>query len=145
VPAYEYSNWQYSQHLLPAMDASIGRPLLSTGVKPRVIFQLSMYNGSNTAGSEFAIFVIPATQGDGITTAGEIAIAGDTTFCYGKVDAAITGTQEQIPLIFAPFGTKGTTNGAWACIIPPNCMAVVACVATNMNGTMIANCISAEI
>lgn len=145
MPAYEYSNWQYSQQQLPAMDAAVGRPLLSTGVKPRVLFQCSIYNGTNSAASDIALFVIPATAGAGITTSGEVGIADNTTFCYGKVDANIASATEALPLQFAPFGTKGTTNGAWACIIPPNCMLVIACVETNMNGTAVANCISAEI
>jgi len=141
---YGYENWRYSRITCAQMDASVGTPLLTTGEKPRVIFQLSMYNGTNTAGNEMGMFLIPATQGPGIDGNGQVAIAGDVTFSYGKVDAAITATTEQVPLQFGPWGTKGTTNGAWMAIIPPNSMLCVGAT-TASNGTIIANCISAEL
>ncbi len=140
---YEYSNWKYSQQLMGAMDASLGTPILSTGSKPRMIFQLSCYNVGNTASSEMGVFVIPATAGLGIDGNGQVVV-DDTAYSYGKVDTNLGGLTAQIPMQFAPWGTKGTTNGAWAAIIPPNCMVVIACVGTNNNGTVMGNCISAE-
>jgi len=142
---HKYSNWMFSKQTFAPLDAGHGRPLLSTGEEPRVVFQLACYQGTNTAGSEIGFFIIPGTAGAGIQADGTVPIADNVSFSYGKVDAAITATNELVPLQFAPYGTKGTTNGAWSCIIPPNCMAVLACTGTNMNGTLIASCISAEV
>ncbi len=142
---YGYENWRYTRITCAQMDASIGTPLLTTGEKPRVILQLAAYQGTNTAGTELGMYLIPATQGPGIDGNGQVAIAGDVTFMYGKVDASLTATTEQSPLIFAPWGTKGTTNGAWAAIMPPNSMLVAGVAATAANGTIEVTCVSAEL
>jgi len=141
---YGYENWRYSRITCAQMDASVGTPLLTTGEKPRVIFQLAAYQGTNTNSTELGMFLIPATQGPGIDGNGQVAIAGDVTFSYGKVDASLAASTEQVPLQFAPWGTKGTTNGAWASIIPPNSMLVVGATSA-ANGTIEVTCISAEL
>ena len=138
-----YDNFVFSHQTFPAMDASIGRPILTTGTRPRVILQLSMYNLTNTAASEIGVFIIPETQGLGILADGTTPVAGNVTFAYGKVDASLAGTTEQQPLQWCPFGTKGT--GPQYAIVPPNCMVVIACVGTNMNGTANITAISAEV
>jgi len=140
-----YTNFQYAAAVLPQLDAGAGYPLFGTGDKPRVVFQLCCYQGTNTQASEVGLYIIPSTAGDGIQTDGTVAVAGDTTFPYGKVDSSIAATTEQAPMQFAPFGTKGTTNGAWACIIPPNCLVVLGIASTSADGTIIAKCISAEL
>jgi hypothetical protein len=141
---YGYESWRYTRVTCAQMDASVGTPLLTTGEAPRVIFQLCAYQGTNTNATEFGMFLIPATQGPGIDGNGQVAIAGDVSFAYGKVDASLSSTTEQVPLQFGPWGTKGTTNGAWMAIIPPNSMLVAGALSA-ANGTIECTCISAEL
>ena len=139
----EYENWLFTKTSAPALDASLGQPLFTTGRRPRVLFQLAMYDGTNSNAVDFNIHVIPETSGLGIDANGQVSIAGDFSFSYGKVDSNLGGSSEVVPLQWAPWGTKGTTNGAWAAIIPPNCMVVATAVGAT-NGTVIVNTISAE-
>jgi len=125
------------------MDATIGTLLLSTGEKPRALFQASCYNGTNSAAAQISMVVVPATAGDGIVT-GQMSVAGNVGFVLGTVDADLSGATELQPLQFGPFATKGAGVGSPIAIIPPNSFLFAAAgVATN--GTTIANCISAEI
>lgn len=125
------------------MDATIGTVLLSTGDKPRALFQLAIYNGTNSASADIAWVVVPASAGNGIVT-GQMAIAGNIGFNLGTVDANLGAATEVAPLVAGPFATKGAGVGSPIAIIPPNCYLFATAIGAT-NGTAIANCISAEL
>jgi len=124
------------------MDASVGGVLLSTGEKPRALFQASCYNGTNSAAAQITLVIVPATAGDGIST-GQMSVAGNVGFVLGNVDNDLSAALELMPLTWGPFATKGAGVGSPIAIIPPNSYLFAAAVSAT-NGTMVANCISAE-
>jgi len=124
------------------MDATVGSVLLSTGEKPRAMFQASVYNGTNSAAAQISLVVVPATAGDGVVT-GQMSMAGNVGFVLGNVDNDLSAVTELLPLVWGPFATKGAGVGSPIAIIPPNSMVFMAAVGAT-NGTTIANCISAE-
>ncbi len=137
-----YSSWQFSQQELAQMDGSIGSVLLSTGEKPRALFQASIYNGTNSAAVQIALVVVPATAGDGIVN-NQMSMAGNVGFVLGNVDNDLSAVSELLPLVWGPFATKGAGVGSPIAVIPPNSYLFAAAVGAT-NGTAIANCISAE-
>ena len=127
------------------MDASQGTPLLTTGSKPRGIFQLAIYNSGNTAAADIAFVVIPATAGTGIDGNGQVAVAGEVSFNYGAVDSNLGAATEIMPLVWGPMATKGAgVGGPTIAIIPPNSM-LITTPHTATNGETVTTCISAEL
>lgn len=138
-----YSNWLYSQQTHAQMDASVGGVLLSTGEKPRALFQASCYNGTNTAASQIALVIVPATAGAGIFE-GQMAVDGNVGFVLGNVDNGLDAVAELLPLTWGPFATKGAGVGSPIAILPPNSYLFAAAINAT-NGTIVVNCISAEL
>lgn len=124
------------------MDATVGNVLLSTGEKPRAVFQLAIYNGTNSASADIAWVVVPATAGTGIVN-NQMAIAGNIGFNLGTVDSNLGAATEVAPLVAGPFAIKGAGVGSPIAIIPPNSY-LFATAMSATNGTTVANCISAE-
>jgi len=124
------------------MDAGTGNILVSTGEKPRVLFQASCYNGTNSAAAQIGLTVVPATAGLPIV-AGQKAMLGNIGFVLGTVDADLSGAAELQPLQFGPFATKGAGVGTPIATIPPNSELFITAIGAT-NGTIVANCISAE-
>jgi len=137
-----YSNWRYSTVVTQATtDLGYGTVVLTTGQKPRLVFQLSSYNGTNTAAATPVWSIIPSTAATQ-DTAGQIQIADNITFPLGSPNADLTSTTELNPLVFIPLAAKGAW-GTGSITIPPNCMLVVT-PHINQNGTVVHKAVSAE-
>lgn len=138
-----HSKWLYSQQTFAQMDAGTGSLLLSTGEKPRALYQASCYNGTNSAAARIALMIVPGSAGDALV-GGQKAVIGNVGFCLGNVDNDLGSVGELYPLQWGPFATKGAGVGSPIAIIPPNSDVFMAAIEAT-NGTAIGNCISAEI
>ena len=137
-----YSNWRYSTITTQSTtDLGYATIVLTTGQKPRLVFQLSSYNGTNTAAVTPNWSLIPATAGTPDTN-GQIQIADNISFPLGNVNADLTSSSELFALVTLPLAAKGAWGGT-PITIPPNCMLVVT-PHINQNGTVVHKCVSAE-
>ena len=137
-----YSNWRYSQTTTQSTtDAGQGTPILTTGSKPRFIFQLACYSGTNTAATSISWVVIPASTLP-INAQGQMNITGDMSFNLGFAPADISAATEVQPYVGVPIGAKGASVSH--IVIPPDCF-LCAVPDINQNGTAIHTVISAEL
>lgn len=138
------TNWRYSTVTSQSTtDASMGTAILSSGERPRLITELAMYNGSNTAEVNMRYFLLPiaSAQPD---SAGQYSVTGDLFFPLGfmNADASTTANDPMHNIVANPFGAKGATT--FGLIMPPESI-LIGAPFVNQNGTIVHKAISAEL
>mgnify|MGYP005816003791 CR=1 FL=1 len=138
------TNWRYSTVTSQATtDAGAGTPLLTTGIKPRLVTLLACYWGTNTTGSiNMRWFIVPETS-ISPTSSGQYTL-DDEAFPVGFCSADMDGATPNIlnPIVGIGIGAKGQSNETL--MMPPNSL-LIAAPAIAQNGTVVHKVISAEI
>jgi len=139
------SNWRYSTVTTQATtDAAQGTRILTSGDAPKLVIQLSSFNGSNTVSLNMKYF-LGALSAVTPNAAGQFPITGTDFFPLGFMngDGGTSADDPMEPIVLMPFAVKGagSCNGF---IMPPNSF-LIAAPAINQNGTMIHQAISADL
>jgi hypothetical protein len=139
------SNWRYSTVTTQTTtDAGQGTPILTSGDAPKLVIQLSQFNGTNTTAVNMKYF-IAALSAVNPDTAGQYDITGLNFFPLGfmNADSSTSANDPMEPVAVQPFGAKGA-GGSNGFMMPPNAI-LIAAPGINQNGSIVHQAISADL
>jgi hypothetical protein len=139
------SNWRYSTVTTQTTtDASQGTPILTSGDAPKLVIQLSQFNGTNTIAVNIKYF-IAALSAVAPDSTGQYAITGINFFPLGfmNADSSTSANNPMEPVSCMPFAAKGA-GGSTGFIMPPNSL-LIAAPGINQNGSIVHQAISADL
>ena len=139
------SNWRYSTVTTQTTtDAGQGTPILTSGDAPKLVIQLSQFNGTNTIAVNMKYFIAALSAVNPDTT-GQFDITGLNFFPLGfmNADSSTSANDPMEPVAVQPFGAKGS-GGSNGFIMPPNAI-LIAAPGINQNGSIVHQAISADL
>ena len=125
--------FNYYTSQAPATDAAFGYPILQAPPnKALKIIQLAAFNITNTANTELALCILPASGASQLAD-GSYSLLTNQIFVVGVANAALTGSNVATPITFAGVATKGFYTEI---IVPPGAKLLGFAPSINLNGTI---------
>lgn len=142
---HSLSNYVAQTITVTQTDATYATGLVTTGEKARTVLYCAVYDGTNTAGSSLGFGIQASTSTNGPGQSWQVVAGGDPFYHATWTNSNMGSTTVVLPDIQAPLHAKQNLTSAPGIIIPPAHVFSMLVRATNLNGTVVVQVITAEV